>query len=185
MRRLFAALFFASLLSSPAAAATWNVDHAKSRLGFIVQWSGEPFSATFNSWNADITFDPSDVAHAKASVTIDLGSEASNSPDNDDGLKGPEGFSISQFPTARFDTTGFKSRGNGDYVAAGRLTIHGVTRPLTLPFKLTIAGNVAHMTGRVTVLRTDFGLGRGEWASAATIAHEVAITIDLTATKSH
>src|SRR4029079_1936457 len=131
MRRLFAALFFSSLLSSPAAAATWNVDHAKSRLGFIVQVSGEPFSATFNSWNADITFDPSDVAHAKASVTIDLGSEASNSPDNDDGLKGPEGFSISQFPTARFDTTGFKSRGNGDYVAAGRLTIHGGTLPLT------------------------------------------------------
>jgi|SRR6185295_5673261 len=185
MHRLLATVFAACLLFSPASAAKWNVDHAKSRLGFTVLWSGEAFNATFKSWNADISFDPSDIGHAKATVTIDLASEASDSPDNDDGLKGPEGFSIAQFPAARFDTTGFKSRGNGDYVAAGRLTIHGVTRPLALPFRLTIAGDVAHMTGKVVVLRTDFGLGRGEWASAATIAHEVAITVDLTATKSH
>lgn len=183
--RLIATACIACLLLSPASAAKWNVDYSRSRLGFTVLWSGEPFAATFKKWDVDITFDPSDVTHAKVVVTIDLGSEASNSPDNDDGLKGPEGFAIAQFPSARFDTTDIRNRGNGNYVAIGRFTIHGVSRPLTLPFKLTMAGDVAHMTGKVVVLRTDFGLGRGEWASAATIAHEVAITVDLIATKSH
>jgi polyisoprenoid-binding protein YceI len=177
---VLAALSFA--LIAPACATKWNVDHARSRLGFTVLWSNEPFTAAFKTWNADITFDPADLAHARAAVTIDLGSEASESPDNDDGLKGPEGFAIVQFPTARFETTGFSAKGGG-YVATGRLTIHGVSRPVTLPFTLTIAGDTAHMTGRATVLRTDFGLGRGEWASPSTIAHEVSITVDLTATK--
>jgi len=184
MRSFIAGLAFACLMITPAAAAQWKVDHAKSRLGFTVQWSGEAFVATFKSWRADISFDAADLAHAKATVTIDLSSELSDLPDNDEGLKGPEGFAISQFPAARFETTGFTAKGSG-YVAAGRLTIRGVSRPITLPFALTITGDTAHMTGRAVVIRTDFGLGHGERASPSTIAHEVAITVDLTATKAH
>jgi polyisoprenoid-binding protein YceI len=183
MGRLFSLAIVVCLTLSPAAAARWNVDHANSRLGFTVRWSDEPFVATFQSWNAAISFDPSNIANAKVVVSIDLGSEASDSPDNDDGIKGPEGFAISQFPAARFETTSFTAKGGNSYVAEGRLTIHGTSRPIALPFTLMITGNKAHVTGRVVVLRTDFGLGKGEWASASTIAHEVAITIDLTATK--
>ena len=174
-----AALF---LFMAPAGAASWNVDHAKSRLGFAVQWSGETFAATFKSWQANISFDPADLAHSHAVVTIDLASETSDSADNDDGLKGPEGFSIGQFPSAKFETTGFTAKGGNAYVAAGRLTLHGVTRPVTLPFTLTINGATAHMIGKAVVLRTDFGLGQGEWAGPTPVAHEVSITVDLTAT---
>ncbi len=183
IRNLVIATALAALALTPATAASWNIDHAKSRLGFSVQWSGEPFVATFKTWNATISFDPADLARAKATVTIDLGSETSAFPDNDDGLKGPEGFSTSQFPTARFETAGFVAKGGGNYVATGRLTIHGVERQVSLPFALSITGNTAHMTGRTVVMRSDFGLGHGEWASPATIAHEVTITVDLTATK--
>jgi polyisoprenoid-binding protein YceI len=169
---------------APASGAQWNVDHGKSRLGFAVIWSGQTFEATFKSWKADIQFDPADLAHSHADVTIDLGSEFSASPDNDDGLKGAEGFAITQFPTARFETTGFTAKGGNSYFAAGHLTLHGVTKSVTLPFTLVLAGDSAHMTGKTVVVRTDFGLGKGEWASAATIAHEVAIAVDISATKS-
>lgn len=175
-----AALCFAL---NPARAADWNVNHARSHLGFTVQWSGEVFNATFKTWKAEIAFDPADLAHSKASVTIDLVSEASDSPDNDDGLKGPQGFATGQFPTARFETTGIAAKGGNAYIASGRLTVHGVTRPITLPFDLTITGDTAHMTGKAVVSRLDFGLGGGEWASEKVIAHAVTITVDLTATK--
>src|SRR5579871_404019 len=160
INRLVFGAAFACLLSLPASASQWSVDHAKSRVGFTVQWSGQPFVATFKSWNADINFDPADLAHSRALVTIDLGSEASDLPDNDDGLKGPEGFAISQFPTARFETTGFVSKGANNYVATGRLTIHGVSRQVSLPFMLAIAGNTAHMSGRTAVMRTDLALAK-------------------------
>jgi len=178
-----AALAYAAL--TPASGAQWNVDHTKSRLGFSVLWSGQTFEATFKSWKADIQFDPADLAHSHANVTIDLGSETSTAPDNDDGLKGAEGFAITQFPTARFETASFSAKGGNNYVAMGHLALHGVSKAITLPFALVLSGDSAHMTGKTVVLRTDFGLGKGEWASAATIAHEVAITVDLTATKSH
>lgn len=182
--RLFAAAIAGLLLAAmPARAANWTVDHAKSRLGFTVSWSGQAFVATFKSWKADIAFDPKDLGHARAAVTIDLSSEASDSPDNDDGLKGAEGFAVGQFPTATFQTTGFASKGGNQYVATGQLSLHGVTKTIALPFTLTFAGDTAHMTGRIVVLRTDFGLGTGEWAAPTPIAHEVTITVDLTATK--
>lgn len=179
-----AALCVALLAASPAAAAQWNVDHAKSRLGFTVQWSGEAFNATFKSWNAAIDFDPANLAAAHAKVAITLDSEDSGSADNDDGLKGAEGFSVTQFPSATFETTGFKSTGGNGYVATGTLNLHGVTRTIALPFTLILAGNTAHMVGKAVVSRLDFGLGTsGEWAGETPIGHAVTITVDLTATK--
>lgn len=178
---LMAAAMFAA---TPAFAAHWNVDYAKSKLGFAVQWSGTPFVAVFKTWKADIDFDPADPAHAHVLATIDIASEASDTPDNDDGLKGPEGFQSSHFPTATFEATGFTPQGPGKYVANGKLTIRGVTHPVALPFALTIAGDTAHMVGHAQMIRTAFGVGReGEWAGNTPIARDVAVNVDLMATK--
>jgi len=114
---------------------------------------------------------------------VQLGSEASNEPDFDDGLKGALGFQTSQFPTAHFVTTGFTHKSGNDYVATGRLTLKGVTKDVTLPFALTIQGNQAHMKGSAVVIRTDYGVGTGMWAPPTPVAHEVNVTIDITATR--
>jgi polyisoprenoid-binding protein YceI len=172
-----------TLIASAAQAAHWSVDYAKSRLSFTVQWSGQPFVATFKSWKADIDFDPADLARARVAARIDLASEGSDTPDNDTGLKGGDGFSTDRFPSAQFEATHFIAKGAGAYVATGTLSLHGVSRTVVLPFGLTIAGDAAHAKGHVTVLRTDFGLGTGEWAGPTPIAHEVDIDLDLTATK--
>lgn len=172
----------AALLSAvPADAAHWIVDREKSRLGFSVQWSGEPFNAEFKSWTADIDFDPADPARSHASVTIDLSSEASDEPDFDDGLKGAQGFQVTQFPKALFVTDRIARKSADRYVAQGTLSLHGVKRPVTLPFTLSIDGGVAHMHGEAEVLRTDFGLGTGMWAGEDPVAHRVVITVDLQA----
>jgi polyisoprenoid-binding protein YceI len=163
MRRLLATLLFASVLATPASAAGWSVEYAKSRLGFAVQWSNEPFSAAFKSWKADIDFDPADLAHARAAVTIDM---------------------VSQFPTAQFLATHFTHKSGNDYVATGTLTIRGVTKPVTLPFTLVISGKTARATGTAQIMRLDFNVGEGEWAGEKPVAHAVTVTIDLTATRS-
>lgn len=169
--------------AAPVRAAHWNVDYAKSRLGFTVQWSGEAFSAQFKHWSADIDFDPVDVAHARVAVTVDLASEASDEPDFDSGLKGAQGFETSRFPTARFIVKSITKKSGNSYVADGALSIRGIARDVALPFTLTMSGNTVHMTGTAHALRTDFGIGQGEWAAPTPVSHDVAVTVDLTATK--
>jgi polyisoprenoid-binding protein YceI len=185
MTRLSLVVFVLALLGAPASAQPhWTVDHARSRLGFTVQWSGEAFSATFKSWKAEIAFDPADLARSKAIVTIDIGSETSDFPDNDDGLKGTQGFETAKYPAAKFETTRITHVQENNYVAEGALTLHGMTKPITLPFALTIDGKIAHMTARAVLMRADFALARGEFSSDMPIARAVTVTIDLTATRS-
>jgi len=168
-------------ITQPALAAHWTVDYAKSRLGFTVQWSNEPFSGTFKKWNADIDFDPANLAQAHASVDVDLASEESDEPDFDSGLKGAQGFATSQFPTAHFVTKSFVQKAANAYVARGSLTLHGVSQDITLPFTLTMSGRRAHIAGSAHVLRSDFGLGHGAWAASTPVSQDVTINIDLTA----
>jgi polyisoprenoid-binding protein YceI len=183
MRRIFAVVTLLAFAATPAWAAHWTVDAAKSKLGFTVSWSNEPFVAVFRSWKADIEFDPADLAHSTVLATIDLASEASDSPDNDDGLKGAYGFAVDKFPIARFETAKFARLADGSYAADAKLTIRGITRPLRLPFKLVFDGNRVRMTGKAVLDRTSFGVGQGEWAGPTPVAHAVAVTVDITATK--
>jgi polyisoprenoid-binding protein YceI len=183
MKRLIPLVAFL-LSASPAFAAPststhWTVDTARSKLGFTTTWSKQPFSASFKNWQASIDFDPADLAHAKADVTIDITSEASDQSELDDAVKGAQGFAASKFPTAHFVTTGFRSKGGNAYVASGTLTLHGMSKPVVMPFNLTITGKTAHMTGTAALLRTDFGVGG---ATTDPVAHEVTVTVDLTAT---
>jgi polyisoprenoid-binding protein YceI len=183
VRRALVAAAAVAFAAVPAWAAHWTVDTAKSKLSFSVNWSNEPFVGVFHSWKADIEFDPADLAHSHVMATIELGSEASDSPDNDDGLKGAYGFAVDKFPTARFETNGFQRLTDSWYAADARLTIRGVTQPLHLPFKLVFDGNRVHMTGKAVLDRTSFGVGQGEWAAPTPVAHAVTVTVDLIATK--
>ena len=169
--------------ASPASATHWTVDYGKSRLGFTAQWSGEPFSAEFKRWNADIDFDPADLGHSQVSVTVDLASEASDEPDFDSGLKGAKSYETSRFPTARFVSKGFAAKSANSYMAQGTLTIRSMSRDITLPFTLAISGRTAQMKGTAHVMRTDFGVGQGDWAAPTPVSRDVTVNIDLAATK--
>jgi polyisoprenoid-binding protein YceI len=184
MKTLGGVVLAAALLAASSAdAAHWNVDAARSKLGFTVVWAKQPFAATFKSWNAKIDFDPANLATSKADVTIAIGSMSSGDPDTDASIKGGIGFGADKFPTAHFVATGFTHKSGNTYVAQGNLTLKGVTRPLTLPFTLTITGKQAHMVGSTTVMRNQFNVGTGEWSKPDPVAWDVKVNIDITATQ--
>jgi polyisoprenoid-binding protein YceI len=188
MRTLLAVLTLWAFASGVADAAQWQVDPAKSSLGFVLIWDKEPFRASFKKWSADIDFDPADLAHAKVSVAVDIASMLSEDPENDKYRNGPNGLDVAHFAQARFLTKTFRALGPGRYEATADLTVHGVTKEVKLPFTLRIAGNSAHMTGETTVSRIDFGVGKGrffgiDWGSERPVAYGVTVVVDLTATK--
>lgn len=181
--RHIAALLLVMCLTHPACAADWIVDSAKSQLGFSVQWQDHPFRGLFRKWDAQITFDPQDIDHAKAMVQVDIASITTGSDEMDQGLKGAEGFDANAYSTATFETTWFRATGKDAYEARGNLTLHGLTRAITLPFRLEINGNTATMRGTANVVRTDFRVGMGQFAGEYPVAHQVNVLIYLVAKK--
>ena len=179
-----ASFALALFVATPAFAAHWKVDPAKSHLGFSVPWQGQPFNGEFKSWSADIDFDAANVAQAKASVSINIASVTSGDDESDANLKGAQGFDADHFTTAKFVTTSIRAKGGNAYEATATLSLHGVSKTITLPFQLQFAGNSVHMTGATTVMLTDFGIGAGQFASDNPVARAVKVTVDLTAAKS-
>ena len=62
------------------------------------------------------------------------------------------------------------------------LTMRGQTNTITLPFTLNEQGNGVVAAGSVTIDRTDYGIGQGDFVSGSTVGLDVTISIDITAT---
>ncbi len=171
--------------AAPALAAppTWTVDKAASRLTFKSSFSGENFEGVFRRWDAQIQFDPKQLAASKAVVTIETGSASTGNSERDEAIPTGDWLNAAKFPRATFVTKGFKDLGGGRYQATGDLTIRGVTKAIVLPFTLAITGNQAKMTGSLSVNRSLFGVGQGQFSSAETVPFDVGVGISLTARK--
>jgi len=179
------ALALIAALAIPAAAATdWTVDPARSRLGYEIVIDGAKVEGAFASWQAQIAFDPAALDAARATVTVDLASNTSGNGTRDQALIGDKWFDTANTPQAVFETTAFRQAGDGAYEADGILTMRGVAQPITLPFALTIAAGATHMTARLTLDRTLWGVGQPPYTSDTPVATKVEVVIDLIATGS-
>ena len=170
-----------SIFAAPAAA--WVVDKPASSLRFASSFGGEAFSGAFKQWDADIHFDPANLAGSSVTARVNIASAATGSTDRDQALPTADFFDAAHFPKATFVAKSFKALGGGHYQAAGVLTLRGVAKPLTLPFTLTIAGAQAKMTGAVAINRLAFGIGQNEWKAVTTLPAAVSVTLNLVARK--
>lgn len=156
----------------------WTVDAAQSRLGFTGLSDGQPFAGRFNDWSAEIAFDPANLGASAATVTVMLASVETNDTSQAGQLSEDIWFATAMFPTATFRSSAIRAEGSG-YVADGTLTIRDKTLPASLPFEVTIEGDVARMKGELTIDRRAYGLGVGGWQDShvdAGVKVEVAVT---------
>lgn len=167
----------------PASAAEWTVDPAASKLGFSGTQSGEAFSGTFGQWSAEIDFDPAAPEKGHARVAIDVASAKTGDAQKDTALPDPDWFDAASHPRAIFEASSFRATGSNGYVATGKLTIRETTHDVTLPVTIAIDGDKAHATGKLTLVRTDYGVGQGAWSTDQYVGLNVDVTFDITATR--
>ena len=185
----FLAVFLFLLLASPARADApthWNINPSFSTLTFAGKQMGTDFKGTFEKYTADINFDPARLQDSSVKIDVDTGSFSSGDKDRDTAALTRDWFDAGAFPVARFAAASFKKTGNNAYVADGTLTIKGITVPVQLPFTLEITQDApkilkAHAKGSVTLDRSKFSLGGGQWADTSVIANEVPVTVHITA----
>ncbi|WP_334175110.1 YceI family protein [Pseudoxanthobacter sp.] len=180
---LATALAGAAGLALPAQAADWVVDPAASTLGFSGVQSGDAFKGTFGKWTAEISFDPAAPEKGHAKVTIDVASAKTGDAQKDGAMPEADWFDAASHPRAVFEARSFRATGGNAYEAAGTLTIRDTSHDVTLPVTIAIEGDKAHATGKLTLVRTDYGVGQGAWASDQYVGVNVDVTFDITATR--
>jgi cytochrome b561/polyisoprenoid-binding protein YceI len=175
--------------AAPAPAATpvagpskWTVASGSS-LEFQTSWSGDPVQGRFNSWKADILFGPDALDKSKVTVTIDMTSAKTGDEQRDGSLPAEDWFDAATHPKAVFTATRFEKAAADRYVAHGALELRGVTKPVDLPFKLTIVGDKAQMRGETSLDRTLFGVGQGEFKDVGQVPAKVTVRVQLNATR--
>jgi polyisoprenoid-binding protein YceI len=173
-------LLFATFPTA-AAPASWTVDKGASHLGFTGAMSGQPFSGSFGNWNAEIIFDPNDLGASHVIATIDMASAKTDDQTRDEALPTEDWFAVNAFPRATFASHEITAAGPDHYVAKGNLTIRNFTRSISLPFTLVIEGDTVKMSGSLSLDRSAFGVGEGQFKGGDTVALEVQVNIAITA----
>jgi cytochrome b561 len=164
-----------------AAAAEWVVDAEASRIAFSGTHTGRAFTGSFRTWVADITFDPDDLASSKAIVRVDLASATAGDASYDKTLATADWLDTTRSATATFATSAFRIVAPGRYEADGTLDMRGAKLPLTLAFDLRIDGDTAWMSGRASLRRLDFGIGRMSDADGVWVSLVIPLEITLVA----
>jgi polyisoprenoid-binding protein YceI len=179
----FAIAAFAVAGSALAAPPAWTVNKAASRINFVSSFEGGGFVGQFDRWDAQIAFDAKDLANSKAVVTVQTASAKTGDGDRDEALPSNDWFASSKFATATFTSTGFKSVGGDNYQVTGNLSLKGVTKPVTLPFTLKVAGKSATADGTVNIDRSLFGIGQGQFKGGDSVPLSVQVKIHVVATR--
>ena len=173
IQHLAAVALLALALPTAALAADYNVQPA-STLGFTGSFQGASFDGSFKQWHAAISYDPAQLASAKFDVDVTMASVAVSDKDQQGALPGKDFFDVAQYPTAHFVTTGFRQAG-GKVIADGKLTLRGITKPVSLAVTFKPQGKNATLDVDGTLKRLDFGVGSGDYADTSVIGADVKV----------
>lgn len=158
---------------APPGAYKLDPDHAS--LTFRVNHMGlSRYTARFTDMTADLQFDPANPSAMTLSATVDPRSIETDfhgdKPDFDAELAGPSWLDAAKFPKVTFKSTKVDVTGPATANVTGDLTLHGVTRPVTLettfnggakPNGMDPAGSRIGFSAHGSLKRSEFGVAYG------------------------
>jgi len=170
-------LMFMLLGSSQAEPATkWDLSRAHSSVTFKVWHLMTPVYGSFDDFDADISFDPQNLAGSSIKVTIKTASINTGWGPRDEHLQSEDWFASGRWPLMTFTSSEITSKGDDMYVAKGTLKMKGVEKEIELPFKFLgikkLSGDMKKAFGgadevasfeinNFSVNRKDFEVGTG------------------------
>ncbi|MEQ1439191.1 YceI family protein [Fontimonas sp. SYSU GA230001] len=169
-----------SALPLTAPAAPRAVLPQGSEIAFRVTQMGVDVSGRFTRFDARIDWVDDDPSRSSAEVTVDIGSLSTGDDEADAVALDKPWLNRAAFPQAQFRSTSVRRLDATRYEASGTLTIRGRTRPLSFGFSLRPRdGGGALLEGEFAVLRSDFGIGGGEWNEGDLVADRVPVRVRL------
>jgi polyisoprenoid-binding protein YceI len=170
----------------------WRIDSAHSTAAFAVKhMMVSTVHGSFGKVSGTITYDGKDISTLAADVTIDASSITTNNERRDADLRSANFFDVANNPTLTFKSKKAAAAGAGKFKLTGDLTMHGVTKEVTLdgegPSAPLNAGRniVVGASATTTINRSDWGLtwNRVLEAGGVTVSDAVVITLEIEANK--
>ncbi|PKG38364.1 YceI family protein [Psychromonas sp. Urea-02u-13] len=137
MKKILLLTTLASVFALPtmANAADYKIDTngAHASVNFKVSHLGYSFiQGRFNTFSGDFSFDEKNIEASKVSVSIDTSSLDSNHAERDKHLKSDDFINAGKFSTSTFVSNKVVKKADGGLAISGDLTLHGVTKNITL-----------------------------------------------------
>lgn len=172
-----------------AAAREWEVDKPHSNFYFRVDHIFSKVGGQFNDYNAEVNFDPKNLAESRLFFEIMTDSVDTNIPKRDKHLQSRDFFDAGKYPTMTFESEKITDVGNNVFEVQGTFTVKGETYDLILP--LTLAGIKDHhfekgkevigLNGVVTLDRLDYKVGTGKFFERGIVGKDVEILVTIEA----
>ena len=184
-KRLSMFLVAALVLSASAFAQvqSWKIDPNHTAAQFSVRHMGiSTVRGAFTKVSGSVDYDPSNPAKTSIEATIETASVDTRVEMRDNDLRSPNYFDAAKYPTITFKSKSVQAAGQGKLKVVGDLTIHGVTKEVTLDVDgpsapMTDPRGNSHVGASATTMikRTDFGVG----SANPMVGEDITITIDV------
>src|SRR5882724_6187885 len=176
--------------AAPSQASVWDVDSSHSSTEFSVRhMMVSTVKGRFDKVAGTVNLDDKTPTKSTIELTIDASTIDTHEPKRDGHLKSPDFFDVAKYPTITFKSTKIEKSGKGKFKVTGDLTMHGVTKPVTLmvegpspavknPFGGMSSG--ASASGKIN--RKDWGLTWNkplESAGGVLVGDEVTLDVNL------
>jgi polyisoprenoid-binding protein YceI len=175
-------------LASVAQADTLKIDPVHSTVGFKIRHLFANVTGRFTDVSGTIDVDPANPGSASVTATIGIASIDTANAMRDKDLRGSNFFESDKFPSMTFKSTKVAVTSQTEADVTGDLTLHGVTKPVTL--HVTFLGKGPGMMGGTTtgweattsIKRSDFGLTWSKTIEGTQlVGDDVSIDLEITA----
>ncbi|MEK7413570.1 MAG: YceI family protein [Planctomycetota bacterium] len=182
IRSLSLALF---VLTAPLAAADWTIDGEHSNALFKIQHMNAGYTwGRFDDISGSIRYDEANQAGSKVTVSIKAASISTKVQKMEEHLRSATFFDVVQHPTLGFVSTAWKKTADGVFDVTGNLTIHGVTKAVTIKVTRTGLGENAFTKKAVVGFESTFAIKRSDYGMTnmlGPVGDDVTLTIALEA----
>lgn len=185
LRPLFTAAAFI-LVALPARAETLSIDPVHSAVQFEIRHLFSKVPGRFNKFESTVQFDQANPESSSVTATIQTESIDTGNEKRDEHLRADDFFDAKKYPEITFKSTKIERTGEKTGKITGDLTMHGVTKPVTLQVEYLGMGKGmqgetrAGFTATTTIDRKEFGLDWGKVIEGtAVLGDEVKITVQV------
>ena len=130
----------------------------------------------FHRFGGEVRVDPNALGQAVVSLAIDAASVDTGIVRRDDHLRSEDFFHVSRFPQITFASRRV-APGDGKVLVTGDLTLHGVSREVTVPVELELSAGALRARGEFAIRMSDYGMTYRSWFNP--LRDEVRLLFDL------